>query len=126
LVTGIIDGDTLRLDDGRRISLLSVDAPDESLCMGNKAKEMLENLIGTRGAQVLDQKLSTLGKVPISELATTIKSLNNTAYAVIFDGVVDYDLAKAAETANVKFLVGMDSKIRPSDTRVQILTVKEL
>ena len=91
-----------------------------------KFKEMLENLIGTRGAQVLDQKLSTLGKVPISELATTIKSLNNTAYAVIFDGVVDYDLAKAAETANVKFLVGMDSKIRPSDTRVQILTVKEL
>ena len=44
LVTAIIDGDTLRLDDGRRIRLLSVDAPDESLCMGNKAKEMLENL----------------------------------------------------------------------------------
>ncbi len=90
-----------------------------------KFREMLENLIGTRGAQVLDQKLATLGKVPISELATTIKSLNN-AYAVIFDGIVDRELAKAAESANVKFLVGMDSKIRPSDTRVQILTVKEI
>ena len=91
-----------------------------------KFKEMLENLIGTRGAQVLDQKLSTLGKVPISELATTVKSLNNTAYAVIFDGVVDYELTKAAETANVKFLVGMDSKIKPNESRVTILTVKEL
>ena len=91
-----------------------------------KFKEILENLIGTRGAQVLDQKLSTLGKVPISELTTTIKSLNNTAYAIIFDGIVDRELAKASEAANVKFLVGMDSKIRPSDTRVQILTVKEL
>jgi DNA primase len=90
-----------------------------------KFKEMLENLIGTRGAQVLDQKLSTLGKVPISELATTIKSLNN-AYAVIFDGIVDRDIAKAAEIANVKFLVGMDSKIRPNDSRVQVLTVGEL
>jgi DNA primase len=91
-----------------------------------KFKDMLENLIGTRGAQVLDQKLSTLGKVPISELSSTIKSLNNTAYAVIFDGVIDRDLAKAAESANVKFLVGMDSKIRPGETRVQVLTVKEL
>ena len=87
---------------------------------------MLENLIGTRGAQVLDQKLSTLGKVPISELATTLKSLNNTAYAVIFDGIVDRDLAKAAEGANVKFLVGMDSKLRPNESRVSVLTVGEL
>jgi len=91
-----------------------------------KFKDILENLVGTRGAQVLDQKLSTLGKVPISELATTIKSLNNTAYAVIFDGVVDKDIAKAAESANVKFLIGMDSKVRPNECRTSILTVSEL
>tara|TARA_B100001964_G_scaffold194441_1_gene218051 strand:- start:1275 stop:2528 length:1254 start_codon:yes stop_codon:yes gene_type:complete len=91
-----------------------------------KFKEMLETLIGTRGAQVLDQKLNTLGKVPISELATTIKSLNNTAYAVVFDGIVDRDIAKAAESANVKFLVGMDSKVRPNESRVSVLTVGEL
>lgn len=91
-----------------------------------KFKEMLENLIGTRGAQVLDQQLNTLGKVPISELASTIKSLNNTAYAVIFDGVIDRDLAKAAESVNVKYLVGMDSKIRPNESKVSVLTVAEL
>ncbi len=90
-----------------------------------KFKEMLENLVGTRGAQVLDQKLATLGKVPISELATTLKSLNN-AYAVIFDGIVDKELATAAESANVKFLVGMDSKVKSNETRVSVLTVKEL
>ena len=87
---------------------------------------MLENLVGTRGAQVLDQKLNTLGKVPISELATTIKSLNNTAYAVVFDGVVDRDIAMAAESANVKFLVGMDSKVRPNECRCNVLTVGNL
>jgi len=91
-----------------------------------KFKEILENLIGTRGAQVLDQKLNTLGKVPISELATTLTSLNNSAYAVIFDGIVDKEIAKAAETVNIKFLVGMDSKIRTNESRVPILTVKEL
>ncbi len=91
-----------------------------------KFKELLESLIGTRGAQVMDQQLNTLGKVPISELAATIKSLNNTAYAVIFDGVVDRDLAKAAESVNVKYLVGMDSKIKPNETRCNVLTVAEL
>ena len=87
---------------------------------------MLENLIGTRGAQILDQKLNTLGKVPLTEVQSTIKSLGNTAYAVIFDGIVDRDLAKAAEIANVKFLVGMDSKIRPADTKVSVITVSDL
>ena len=89
-------------------------------------KTMLEDLMGTRGAFILDQDLNILGKVPITELPTTIKSLNNTAYAVVFDGVIDRELAKAAEVANVKFLVGMDSKIRPNDTRCSVLTVSDL
>ncbi|MBL7056347.1 DNA primase [Candidatus Woesearchaeota archaeon] len=97
-------------------------SPDQK----KKFKEMLENLVGTRGAQVLDQKMNTLGKVPVTELQSTIKSLNNTAYAVVFDGIVDRDLAKAAEIANVKFLVGMDSKLKPNESRVPILTTKEL
>ncbi|MBI2134438.1 DNA primase [Candidatus Woesearchaeota archaeon] len=89
-------------------------------------RDMLENLVGTRGAQVLDQKLNTLGKVPVTELESAIKSLNNTAYAIVFDGSVDSNIAKAAESANVRFLVGMDSKIRPNETRVNVLTVSEL
>ncbi|MBW2977118.1 DNA primase [Candidatus Woesearchaeota archaeon] len=91
-----------------------------------KFKEILENMIGTRGAQVLDQKMNILGRVPLSELITTIKSLNNTAYAVIFDGIVNRELAKTAELVNVKFLVGMDSKVSPGDTRVSILTANDL
>ena len=89
-------------------------------------RDMLENLVGTKGAQVLDQKLNTLGKVPVTELESAIKSLSNTAYAIVFDGSVDSNIARAAESANVKFLVGMDSKIRPNDTRVNVLTVSEL
>jgi len=98
------------------------------ISMENKKmfKDMLENLVGTRGAQVLDQHLKTLGKVPVTELESAIKSLNNTAYAIIFDGAIDMGIAKAAESANVKFLVGMDSKIKPNDSRVNVLTVSDL
>ena len=91
----------------------------------SKFKSMLEDLIGTRGAEVLDAKLSVLGKVPISEIHTTLKSIHN-AHAVVFDGSIEREIVKAAEESNVKFLIGMDSKIKPYETRVNLLTVSDL
>jgi len=89
-------------------------------------KEMLENLVGTRGAHILDDKLNILGKVPISELQTTIKSLSSGVYAIVFDGAIDNDLVKTAERANIGFLVGMDSKVKANETSISILTVNDL
>ena len=101
---------------------------------GNKAtpdeikvfKGMLEDLIGTRGAHILDNKLNILGKVPISELQTTMKSLSNNVYAIVFDGVIDRDLVRIAEKASVNHLVAMDLRIKPSETRIEVLTVNDL
>ncbi len=89
-------------------------------------KTMLENLIGTRGAEILDSKLKILGKVPMSELATTLKSVGNGVHAVVVDGTVDLEIVNSAEASNVKVLVGMDSKVKPGESRVQILTVSDL
>jgi DNA primase len=86
---------------------------------------MLEDLIGTRGAYILDEKLSILGKVPLSELQGTLKSLKSGIYAVILDGVVDKDLLAAAERANVNFLVAMDTKVK-SAGRLVVLTSDDL
>ena len=91
----------------------------------NAFKSMLEELIGTRGAEILDNKLSVLGKVPISEIQTALKSINN-AHAVVFDGSIEREIVKAAEECNVKFLIGMDSKVKQNETRVNIMTVNEL
>jgi len=88
-------------------------------------EERLEDLIGTRGAYILDDKLSILGKVPLSELQGTLKSLKSGIYAVILDGVIDKDLVAAAERAFVSFLVAMDTKIK-STGRLTILTSDEL
>ena len=89
-------------------------------------KDMLEDLIGTRGAYVLDTKLNILGKVPITELQTTIKSLKSGVHAIVFDGSIDRDLVRTAERTTVKYIVAMDSKIKPSDTRITILTSNDL
>jgi hypothetical protein len=91
----------------------------------NVFKSMLEDLIGTRGAEILDNKLSLLGKVPISEIQSALKSIHN-AHAVVFDGSIEREVVKAAEESNVKFLVGMDSKVRPNETKVSLLTVNDL
>ena len=88
-------------------------------------KSMLEDLIGTRGAEILDSKISVLGKVPVSELHTALKSISN-AHAVVFDGSIEREIVKAAEESNVRFLVGMDSKVRQNETRVNILTANDL
>ncbi|MFC2135779.1 hypothetical protein ACFLTH_14275 [Bacteroidota bacterium] len=85
---------------------------------------MLEDLIGTRGAYVLDESLNILGKVPVSELQSTIKSLRTGIYAVVLDGIIDKDLVAISERASVKFLVAMESKAK--STRITIVTGDDL
>ncbi|MGV8141599.1 MAG: DNA primase DnaG [Candidatus Woesearchaeota archaeon] len=86
--------------------------------------DMIEDLIGTRAAFMLDDKLTILGKIPVSELVSTIRSLNGGIYAAVLDDVIDKDLLMAAERANIQFLVAMDSKVK-SD-RLTILTTDDL
>ncbi len=88
-------------------------------------KKMLEDLIGTRGAQVIDSQFAILGKVPISELQSALKSLNN-VYAVIMDGQIDRAIVESSEGSNIKFLVGMESRIKPNETKIGIVTVNDL
>lgn len=88
--------------------------------------KMVEDLIGTRGAYILDKKLNILGKVPLTELGTTVKSLNSGIYAIVFDGIVDRELTSCAERASVKFIVSMNSKVKPEETSVAILTSNDL
>ncbi len=90
-----------------------------------KFAKMLEDLIGTRGAYVLDSKLNILGKVPFSELVPTIKSLSSGIYAVVFDGTVDETLLQTTEKVGVKYLITMDGKMK-GNGKVTILTAEDL
>ncbi|KHO53429.1 MAG: DNA primase [archaeon GW2011_AR18] len=88
-------------------------------------KEMLESLVGTRGAYLLGSNSNILGKVPTTELESTLKAMNNVE-AVVFDGVITKELARVAETSHVNFLVAMTSKILPNESKARILTHKDL
>lgn len=103
--------------------------PQQKPKMTNEEKaafrEMIEDLIGTRGAYLLDQKLNILGKVPFSELSTTLKNLNN-IYAIVFDETIEKQLVQVAEKQNVAHVIGMESKVKPNETRCNIITINEL
>jgi DNA primase len=88
--------------------------------------EMLEGLIGTRGAYVLDDKMNVLGKVPFTELNSTLKSLNTGVYAVVFDGIVESGLVEVAEKSTIKHIIAMDTKVDPADCRINIVTAAML
>ncbi|MEK6940509.1 MAG: DNA primase DnaG [Nanoarchaeota archaeon] len=87
-------------------------------------KQMLDDLVGTRGAYILDEKLDILGKVPTLELASTLKNLKN-VFAVVFDGIITDDISYIAEKTDVKYLVGMSSEIH-GKKRVETLISAEL
>lgn len=86
---------------------------------------MLEDLIGTRGAYILDKDLNILGKVPVSELQSTIRSLKQGIHAVVFDGEIESGLVSVAEGANIHFLVGMGNKAGGANG-VALLTVDDM
>ncbi len=92
----------------------------------SKFGKMLEELIGTRGAYLLDNKLNILGKVPTTEMETSIKSLKEGVHAVVFDGVIEKPIVQIAERSNVKYVIAMDTKIKPSEARVGIVTSSDL
>ncbi len=103
-------------------SKTAVITPAEKLKYG----EALESLIGTRGACLFDQKLDVLGKVPITELSSTVASIGRGVHAIVLDGTIEPELVVIAERNGVQHLIGMDSKIKPGTVRVGLLTSAEL
>jgi len=87
-----------------------------------KFKTLLEDLVGTRGAYVLDDNLAVLGKVPSTELLDTLRGIKGVS-TIVFDGSIGKDLVISAERAGVKTLVAMDSKVKPTETRLNLLTM---
>ncbi len=105
---------------------LPVPAPVQTSTADEKTKfsSLLEDLIGTRGAYLLDSKLQVLGKIPLTELVSTLATLRNVVYAVVFDGIADQPIVLASEQAGVRHIIAMDSKA--TSNRLKIMTAAEL
>ena len=86
-------------------------------------KKMLDELIGTRGAYLLDSDMNILGKVPTKELKNTIRSLPEVD-TIVMDGQVTPDIIRYAERSHISTIVAEGAA--GSSRRVKILTAKDL
>jgi len=72
-------------------------------------RKMLSDLIGSRAACIYDSRNQLLGKVPVTELFNTLRTIDN-PHAIVFDGAISQRLANIAQEKGAKYLVGMDKE----------------
>ena len=87
----------------------------------NVLLKLLNEVMGSRGAYILDENLNILGKVPIKELKHTLRDLSE-AKIVVMDGQPDL---RAFEGSGVEYVVCEKYRGRPSK-KVKILTARDL
>lgn len=98
-------------------------APKKTSEFNTTFKKMLEELLGTRGAYILNKELQILGKVPVKELTTTLKDLEG-VFAVIVDGMLTKQIINEAEKVGITYLVG--SRKEGISRKVKILVSNDL
>jgi DNA primase len=110
---------------GSRVSRDRAPRPDNFLVKNKKElKNLADDLIGTRGAYVLDDGLNILGKVPVAELGETLGDISEPVFAVIMDGSIDSDLAIAVDKKRIKHIVTKGDK--NADTRARVAQFESL
>ena len=89
-------------------------------------KKKFSELIGTRSAYILDEDLNIQGKVPVSELSTTLMQLDK-IFAVIFDSNITEDIVRACSRKGVKYAVGANADYSGRKSRtLTVVTQKDL
>ncbi|TMI71102.1 hypothetical protein E6H11_04510 [Candidatus Bathyarchaeota archaeon] len=99
-----------------------VEKPNLPLPVFDAAKD----LRGTLEAVVFDEAGKELSKMPVSELAEKIPSLEN-SHLVLFDGVVTQRLLDIAAGKGIKYVIGdrvSDGAKKPAN--VSVLTLSDL
>tara|TARA_Y100000310_G_C20087087_1_gene536527 strand:- start:210 stop:473 length:264 start_codon:yes stop_codon:yes gene_type:complete len=86
-------------------------------------KKIADELVGTKGAYLLDKELEILGKVPMSELANTLKDMDK-VYTVVMDGSTDSKLIEAAERKKIKHIVAKLARVKSE--RVDVVPTSSL
>ena len=86
-------------------------------------KSLKEEIVGDGAALILDERLQTLGRVPVKELASTLEDIDG-AHAIVMDGKTNAAIIKAADSAQIKYIVADKKPTR--QTAVQVYSGADL
>ncbi len=87
--------------------------------------KILEELVGTRAACLIDREMQVISKVPLSELADILPEFT-TVYAIVFDGKISQSIIDLASRRTVEYVVGMGYRERVRPGGVKVVTFEEL
>ncbi len=78
------------------------DIPEE---IKAKALPFVNEIVGTRGAFLVNDKFEIIGKIPYKEVEGSILNIEN-IYLIVLDGAITDEIAKSADESDVKYIVG--------------------
>ena len=111
---------------GQEAPLRAASMPLEKPNLPPVVFDTAKDLRGTLEAVVFDESGKELSKMPVSELAEKINSLDN-AHLVLFDGVVTQRLLDLAAGKGIKYVIGdRVSEGAKKPTNVQVMTLSDL
>jgi len=85
---------------------------------------LLDDVIGTRAAYLVDNELQIISKVPISEIMDIVGDYNN-IFAIVFDGKINQSIVDLAKQRNIRFIVGMGFREHVDSEGVRVFTMKD-
>jgi len=103
-----------------------ITTPTEKVQLPAPIGEAAKELRGTLEARVFDETGKEVARMPVSELAEKIPSMDN-AHTVVFDGVVTQRLLDLAASKNVKFLIGdRVSDLAKKSDKLSVMTMDDI
>ncbi len=81
------------------------EAPELGNTEKEKLKSLLYELVGTRGAYIVDREMDVSRKIPSGEIINALHHFNSRIYAIVIDGTATVGIIKAAERVSCKYIV---------------------
>ena len=104
----------------RQAQSAPVEVPQE---IKEKVTPLVNDIIGTRGAFLVNDKFEILGRIPYKGVEDAILNLEN-IYMLVLDGLVTDEIAKAAEESEIAYVIG--SRVLASSSSVKLLSYDDI
>jgi DNA primase len=106
-------------DVGVKVEKVEPKGPDKITVL----KGILKDLEGSGNAEILDDALNILKEVKVENLYDELKTVNNSAYAVVFDGVISQRLIDMAKEKGLKHIVAVRmSEVVKKPSPIKVIT----
>ena len=104
----------------RQAQSAPVEVPQE---IKEKVTPLVNDIIGTRGAFLVNDKFEILGRIPYKGVEDAILNLEN-IYMLVLDGLVTDEIAKAAEESEIAYVIG--SRVLAGSSSVKLLSYDDI